>query len=119
MGGKLRLTEPLVLKPARVSNDRARALRQENRMSSETQTSRRRLTVSVHYWASSNREVDFVLVKGSRVVAIEVKSSRRPGRLPGMKAFSDEFKVHKKLLVGADGIPIEQFMTTDLLNWFQ
>jgi hypothetical protein len=75
--------------------------------------------VSVHYWASSNREVDFVLVKGARVVAVEVKSSRRPGRLPGMKAFSDEFKVHKKLLVGADGIPIEQFMTTDLLSWFQ
>ena len=74
--------------------------------------------MSVHYWSSGNREVDFVLVKGAKAVAVEVKSSRQRGRLSGMEAFSNEFKVHKKLLVGADGIPIEEFMTTDLLSWF-
>lgn len=74
--------------------------------------------VSIHYWSAGNREVDFVLVKGAKAVAVEVKSSRRRGRLSGMEAFSNEFKVHKKLLVGADGIPIEEFMTTDLLSWF-
>jgi len=74
--------------------------------------------VSVHYWTSGNCEVDFVLVKGSRATVIEVKSSRRPGRLSGMKAFSSEFEVHKKLLVGAEGIPIDQFISTDLRSWF-
>jgi predicted AAA+ superfamily ATPase len=74
--------------------------------------------VSLHYWAAGNGEVDFVLVKGAKAVAIEVKSARHRGRMAGMKAFSKEFNVHKKLLVGADGIPIEQFITTDLLSWF-
>ncbi len=74
--------------------------------------------VSVHYWASGNSEVDFVLVKGAKAVAIEVKSSRRRGWLSGMEAFSSEFEVHKKLLVGTGGIPIEEFMTTDVLSWF-
>jgi len=74
--------------------------------------------VDVHYWSAGNHEVDFVLVKGAKVVAIEVKSTSRRGKLPGMAAFAKEFKVHRKLLVGADGIPIEEFMTTDILDWF-
>ena len=74
--------------------------------------------VSVHYWSAGDREVDFVLVKGAKAVAIEVKSGRRRGRLPGMEAFSGEFKVHRSLLVGADGIPIEDFITTDVVSWF-
>jgi len=74
--------------------------------------------VDVHYWSAGNHEVDFVLVKGAKVVAIEVKSGSRRGKLPGMAAFAKEFKVHRKLLVGADGIPIEEFMTTDILDWF-
>ncbi|MCY2926425.1 MAG: DUF4143 domain-containing protein, partial [Planctomycetota bacterium] len=32
--------------------------------------------VTVHYWASGDREVDFVLAKGAKAVAIEVKSNR-------------------------------------------
>jgi predicted AAA+ superfamily ATPase len=74
--------------------------------------------VAVHYWSAGNREVDFVLVKGAKVVAIEVKSTARRGRLSGMEAFSREFKVHRKLLVGADGIPLGDFITTDVLSWF-
>ena len=74
--------------------------------------------VSVHYWAEGDREVDFVLVKGAKAVAVEVKSAQRRGRLAGMEAFSKGFKVHRKLLVGADGIPVEDFITTDVLSWF-
>jgi len=74
--------------------------------------------VSVHYWSAGDREVDFVLAKGTKAVAIEVKSGWRRGRLPGLEAFSGQFKVHRKLLVGADGIPIEDFLTTDVLSWF-
>jgi hypothetical protein len=73
---------------------------------------------SVHYWSAGDREVDFVLVKGHKAVAIEVKSGRRRDSLPGMAAFSAQFKTHRKLLIGADGIPIEEFLTTDVLSWF-
>jgi hypothetical protein len=67
-----------------------------------------------HYWSAGDREVDFVLVKGGKIVAIEVKSSHRRGKLSGMEAFSEGFKVQRKLLVGGDGISVQKFITSDV-----
>lgn len=44
------------------------------------------------YWREKNREVDFVVRAGRRLLAIEVKSGRRRDALPGMAAFSDAFR---------------------------
>ena len=59
-----------------------------------------------------------VLVHGSKVIAIEVKSSRRKTSVLGMEAFAKEFNVHRKLLVGGQGIPLEEFLTTSADAWF-
>jgi predicted AAA+ superfamily ATPase len=74
--------------------------------------------IELFYWLERNREVDFILVKGSNIIAIEVKSGRRRDNLPGIVAFSKLFKAKKKILVGADGIPIKEFLTTDPENLF-
>jgi hypothetical protein len=74
--------------------------------------------LNVFYWRDVNQEVDFVLVKGGKIIAIEVKSTRRRTSLRGMEAFAKQFKVHKKLLVGGQGIPLEEFLTTDASAWF-
>jgi len=74
--------------------------------------------LDVFYWRDVNQEVDFVLVKGGKIIAIEVKSTRRRTSLPGIEAFARQFKVHKKLLVGGQGIPLEEFLTTDATAWF-
>ena len=74
--------------------------------------------LDVFYWRDVNQEVDFVLVKGGKIIAIEVKSTRRRTSLPGIEAFARQFKVHKKLLVGGQGIPLEEFLTTDASAWF-
>lgn len=73
--------------------------------------------VTVYYWSKSNREVDFVLVKGDRVTAIEVKGGAKHVKLPGIDAFSKEFNVTRKLLVGAQGIPVENFLLTPIDEW--
>jgi len=65
----------------------------------------------VYYWTRGNWEVDFVLCRGEMLVAIEVKSSRKKTRLPGIDAFSKQFKVKRKLLVGAQGIPLDEFLS--------
>ncbi len=65
--------------------------------------------IELFYWLERNREVDFVLAKGNHIVAIEVKSGRRRDNLPGLSLFSKRFSVKKKLLVGADGIPLGEF----------
>ena len=76
-------------------------------------------SLELSYWSSRNREVDFVLSRGHTVIAIEVKSSRKKTSLPGIEAFSKEFAVKKKLLVGSHGIPLEEFFCVPLEEWFK
>ncbi len=66
----------------------------------------------VLYWRERGHEVDFVLRNERRLVAIEVKSGRRRDSLPGLGAFSKAFRPYRVLLVGGDGIPIEDFLST-------
>lgn len=63
----------------------------------------------LHYWRESNNEVDFVIEKNAKVIAIEVKSGRR-GENKGMKVFAEMFKPNKTLLVGTGGIAIADFL---------
>jgi len=68
--------------------------------------------IELFYWSSRNREVDFVLSRNKEVVAIEVKSGRNKGSFPGIEAFSKEFKVKRKLIVGHRGISLREFLLT-------
>ena len=69
------------------------------------------------YWRDRNREVDFVARAGRRVTAIEVKSGRARGTLAGMAAFDDVFRPDRKLLVGGDGIEIDEFLSKPVEHW--
>lgn len=69
------------------------------------------------YWREKNREVDFVVRAGKRLLAIEVKSGRRRDALPGMAAFSDAFRPDRTLLVGGDGIALETFLSRPVMEW--
>ncbi len=64
---------------------------------------------TVYYWREGNNEVDFVLEKEGKVIALEVKSGRFAG-VPGMQIFAEKFHPKKVLLVGTGGIPIEDFL---------
>ncbi len=69
-------------------------------------------TVEIYYWCERGREVDFVVRLGKRVVAIEVKSGASKGTLPGMEAFARAFRPQRKILVGGDGLPLQQNTTS-------
>lgn len=71
------------------------------------------------YWRDGNFEVDFVVRAGRRVVAIEVKSGRRRDSLPGMRAFGEVHRAHRSLLVGGDGIPVEEFLERPVAHWIR
>jgi predicted AAA+ superfamily ATPase len=73
--------------------------------------------IELFYWANRNREVDFVLRHAQDLTVIEVKSGRRKTSLPGVEAFSKEFKVNRKLLVGAQGIHLKEFLLTSPEQW--
>ncbi len=74
--------------------------------------------MSAWYWREKNSEVDFVLQRGAQLVAIEVKSGRRRDSLPGVSLFKRRFGPDRVLLVGGDGIPLEDFLTTSVADLF-
>ncbi len=69
------------------------------------------------YWREGNYEVDFVLRRGDAVAGIEVKSGRSRQSLPGMAAFKREFPSQRSLLVGGQGIPLEEFFCTPVQEY--
>ena len=70
--------------------------------------------VSVFYWRERNQEVDFVLKKGRKLVALEVKSGVYATRPSGLKAFQKVWPEAKTWLIGSGGIPVEEFLKSDL-----
>ncbi|MCY3734974.1 MAG: ATP-binding protein [Gemmatimonadaceae bacterium] len=79
----------------------------------------------LHYWREGQHEVDFVLKRGRRVVAVEVKSGEegRPARgrrpLRGMEEFERRFDSCRGLLVGEGGVPINELLTAPAGEWFE
>ncbi len=74
-------------------------------------------TCEVFYWRERNREVDFVVRAGRMLTAIEVKSGRTREMPPGLAAFAEAFKPDRTLLVGGDGIPVEDFLLAPVEHW--
>ena len=75
--------------------------------------------VRLGYWRDGSQEVDFVLQRGSRIVAIEVKSGAMKTQLPGMDEFEKRFSPDRTLLVGEGGIPLNEFLTVPAHHWFE
>lgn len=72
------------------------------------------LNYHMSYWRTTNGvEVDFVL--GDHEVAIEVKSTQavQTRHLKGLKAFSDEYTVKKKIVISTD--PIARIVDENIL----
>jgi predicted AAA+ superfamily ATPase len=71
----------------------------------------------VCYWRDGSDEVDFVLARGRKLTAIEVKSSINPGRVRGLGTFAQRNPSVKTILVGAGGIPLAEFLSHSAEHW--
>jgi predicted AAA+ superfamily ATPase len=74
---------------------------------------------TLYYWRERGEEIDFVIRAGRQLVAIEVKSGRAPHAHRGVAAFSAAFKPQRTLLVGGDGIAIDEFLDQPVMHWLQ
>lgn len=63
----------------------------------------------VRWWRDGNQEVDFVIRRGERLTAIEVKSGRVKS-LGGLEAFMNRFPNARPLVVGGDANSVEDFL---------
>ncbi|NIR51761.1 ATP-binding protein [candidate division KSB1 bacterium] len=75
--------------------------------------------IDVYYWRDRNREVDLVLQRADQLLAVEVKSGLTKGRIEGLNAFKQKFPKAQLLLVGGDGIPLEELLQRDIKHWFE
>ena len=73
----------------------------------------------LRYWRNRGREVDFVLERGRRLVAFEVKSGARRASLSGLREFSERFDVESSILVGEGGLPLAEFLSVPAREWFE
>jgi len=63
------------------------------------------------YWRDRDKEVDFVVRRGDKLTAIEVKSGQPRHAKVGLEAFVAAHDKAKLLLVGGGGISVEEFLS--------
>lgn len=68
--------------------------------------------LDVGYWREGDREVDYVIRHRGEVTAIEVKSGHARAERSGFAAFADRHALDRRLVVGGDGIGIEEFLSS-------
>jgi len=71
----------------------------------------RRQDLQLRYWNVGNKEVDFVLRKGERIAALEVKSADADS-VSGMKEFKAKYVHAKPYLIGGQGMTAERFFAS-------
>lgn len=67
----------------------------------------------VYYWREKNEEVDYILVRNRKKIAIEVKTGRRKTN-KGLSTFANSYNPHRSIVVGSGGLSVEEFFTMDL-----
>ena len=72
---------------------------------------------SVCYWRERSDEVDFIIVCQGESVALEVKSGRR-GMNSGLPKFCENFHPKRALVIGTDGIPLDEFFKMRIEDLF-
>lgn len=66
---------------------------------------------NLFYWNDSKNEVDYVIERNRRVIALEVKSGK-DSHSEGLSTFEKEYHPNSSFIIGTDGIPIEEFLST-------
>jgi uncharacterized protein len=72
----------------------------------------------LNYWREKDIEIDFCLSVGTARYGIEVKSGRI-GKVSGIERFAKRYSKSTNIMVGAGGIELAQFFSSDPSNMFK
>lgn len=73
------------------------------------------LECDLFYWRENNEEVDFVLRRADKVLAIEVKSGKRQSN-SGLSTFRQMYNPQHSLVVGGQALPLEDLFKGDIAS---
>lgn len=65
---------------------------------------------NLYYWRDNNMEVDYILQKNGKLIAIEVKSNNE-SHTAGLDAFNQRFHPQSIIIVGQSGMSAEDFLS--------
>jgi len=68
---------------------------------------------ALYYWRENNEEVDFIVRRGEKLLAIEVKSGRRQNNT-GLGTFLQHYHPQHSLVVGGNAMPLEDLFQGDI-----
>lgn len=71
----------------------------------------------IYYWRERNEEVDFVLERRGKVIALEVKGGDDQ-KNTGLSQFQKQHHSDKILLIGKSGLSIQEFLTLNPVSLF-
>lgn len=71
----------------------------------------------LYYWRDGNDEVDFVIVHGETMVAIEVKSGHEQNNR-GLSVLREKYHPKHSLVVGGSSMPLDRLFQGDLRSLF-
>lgn len=72
---------------------------------------------SVYYWRERNYEVDFILERRGKIIAIEVKNNNSE-KNKGVEAFRNKFKPDKIYLISNNGLSWQEFLRINPIELF-
>lgn len=75
--------------------------------------------IELFYWREGDREVDFILRLGDKIIALEVKNGQESIHHSGIDSFVKQFNPEKILLVGDQGIPLKTFLSNSPASLFE
>ena len=73
------------------------------------------LDCDLFYWREDNEEVDFVLRRADKLLAIEVKSGKRQSN-SGLSSFRKMYNPQHSLVVGGQALPLEDLFKGDIAS---
>ena len=115
----------LMTAPSGIGFDQARQDRDywghlvESAVGAHLINSTRGTSAEIFYWREGNKEVDFIVRSGRMTVAVEVKTGYAKEVLPGMEALSKRFRIQRKLVVGGQGIKVEEYLLKTVEEWLR
>ncbi len=91
----------------------------ESSVGSHILNSIRGTDIEVFYWREGNKEVDFILKQGEKVIALEVKSGKKKDALSGLTRFNEQYNPAKILTIGNQGMHLQEFLSLPISVWFE
>lgn len=73
--------------------------------------------IEVYYWREGNHEVDFVIRKGDRLCAVDVKTGRKRIQTSGLNEFVERYPRSRQMVVGVGGVGLKDFFETPVKEW--